>query len=73
MHDLSLLIFNDGFNFQDSVSNDCHDFTMLCINISDNNIITLRNVVYCWIIYIISKSQAINLLENSVLYKKIWS
>ena len=73
MHDLSLLIFNDEFNFQDSVCNDCHDFTMLCINISDNNIITLRNVAYCWIIYIISKSQAINLLENSVLYKKILS
>ena len=40
---------------------------MLCLNISDIAIITVKNVDYHCIIYNISKSEAINLLENSVL------
>ena len=40
---------------------------MLCLNISDIAIITVKNVDYRCIIYNISKSEAINLLENSVL------
>ena len=35
--------------------------------ISDIAIITVRNVDYCCVIYKIKKSEAINLLENSVL------
>ena len=38
---------------------------MLSINISDITIITNENVEYCCIIDDISKSEAINLLENS--------
>ena len=45
--------FNYGFKFQDHVCNGCHDLSMFCINISD--------------IAIISKSEAIHLLENSIL------
>ena len=59
--------FNHGFKFQDSVRNGCHDLTMLRVNISDIAIITVKNVDYCCIIHSISKSEAINLLENSVL------
>ena len=33
------LFFNHGFKFQDSVSNGCHDLTMLCPNISNIAII----------------------------------
>ena len=33
------LFFNHGFKFQDSVSNGCHDLTMLCLNISNIAII----------------------------------
>ena len=47
-------LFNQGFKFEDTVCNGCHVFTMLCFNIRD-------------IIHNISKSEAINLLENSFL------
>ena len=40
---------------------------MLSVNISDIAIITVKNVDYCFIIYNISKSEAITLLKNSVL------
>ena len=39
---------------------------MLSINISDIAIITVKNVTYHCIIHNISKSEAINLLKNSV-------
>ena len=45
----------------------CHVFTMLCVNISDIAIITIENVDYHCIIHNITKSEAVNLLENSVL------
>ena len=40
---------------------------MLSVNISDIAIITVKSVDYRVIIHKISKSEAINLLENSVL------
>ena len=59
--------FHHGFEFQDSVCNGCHDLSMLCLNISDIAIITVKNVDYRCIIHNIRKSEAINLFENSVL------
>ena len=59
--------FNHGFKLQDSVCNGCHDLAMLSVNISDIAIITVKNLHYRCIIHNISKSKAINLLENSVL------
>ena len=66
--------FNHRFQFQDSVCNDCHDLTNVChdlttlsLNRSDIAIITVKNVDYRCIIHNIIKSEAINLLENSVL------
>ena len=59
-------IFNHGFTFQDSVCNGSHDLTILCLNISYTAIITVKNVDYHCFICSISKSNAINLLENSV-------
>ena len=67
MHDLPLLFSNYGFKFQDSVCNGCHDLTMLSVNIRDIAIISIINVDYRCIIHKISKSEAINLLERSVL------
>ena len=58
---------NHGFKFQDSVCNGCHVFTILIVNVSDIVIITIKNVHYRCIIHNISKSETINLLENSVL------
>ena len=55
--------------FSDYVWNACHDLTMLIVNISDIEIITVKNVDYCCIIHNVSKYEAIHLLENSVLVK----
>ena len=44
MHDFPILsCLNHGFKFQYSVY--CHDWSMLCLNISDIAIITVENVV----------------------------
>ena len=59
---------NHGWKFQDFVCNGCHVLTILCLYISSNiAIITLKSFDYRYIIHDISKSEAINLLENSVL------
>ena len=50
--------FNPGFKFQDSVCNGCHDLVILCLNISNIAIITVKNVGYCCIIQN-SKSEVI--------------
>ena len=59
--------FNHGFKFQDFVCNASHDLTKLSVNISDIDIITVKNVDYCCIIHNIGKSEAINILKNCVL------
>ena len=43
--------FNQRFEFQDYVCNGCHDFPMLCLNISDIAIFTVKNVDYHCIRY----------------------
>ena len=35
MHDFPILVFTQGFTFQDSVCNAFHDLTVLSVNISD--------------------------------------
>ena len=60
MSDLSLLVFNSGFKFQDSVSSGCHDLTILCLNVSDITIITVENVNYRCIIHDINKPEEIS-------------
>ena len=52
--------FRHGFEFRDSVCNGCHDLTMLSVNISDIDIITVKNVGYRCIIHNIRKSEATN-------------
>ena len=47
--------------------NDCHGLLMLRINISDITIVAVKEVDNCFIIQDIKKSEAINLLENSLL------
>ena len=48
---------------QDSMCNDCHDVTILCLNISNIAIITVKNVDCCCIIYNISN------LEQFIYWK----
>ena len=59
------LFFNNGFKFQHSICNGCHDLTMLNVDIRDIAIITVKDVDYRFITHKISKSKAIHLLENS--------
>ena len=59
--------FNHGFEFQYYLCNGCHDLTMLCLNISDITIITVKNVDYLCKIHNTSKCEAINLLRKSVV------
>ena len=69
--------FIHGFKIQDSVCNGCHDVTILSVNVNDIAIITAKNVDYRCIIQKISKSEAINLLQNSAhedhgyIYKRL--
>ena len=67
--------FNHGFKFQSSVCNGCDHLTMFCVNISSIAIIAIKGIDCRRIIHNISKSDAANLLENSVLvlgiYKKM--
>ena len=59
--------FNHGLRFQDSVCNGCYDSIIVCLNLSDIAIITVKKVDYCSIINNIIKSGEIILLRNSVL------
>ena len=60
-------LLNHGFKFKGSIWNGCHDLTMLSVSISDIAIIAVKDVNYCCIIHNISKFEATNLLNNSVL------
>ena len=59
--------FNHEFKLQYSVCNGCHDLLMLCLNLSNINIISVKGIDYRYIIHYISKSDSTNLLKNSVL------
>ena len=58
------------FNFQFYICNGCHDVLMLSINLSDIPILNIHGVSYRLIISGISKSEAINLIQNIDLSKK---
>ena len=60
-------LFNHVFKFQDSLCNGCHDLTMFSLDITDFAIITVKDLDHCCIVHGISESEAIHLLENSVL------
>ena len=54
------------FEFKKLVGNGCRDLMLLCLNISNIAIITVKSTDYRCIIHDISKSEAIYLLKNSV-------
>ena len=57
--------FNHGFKFENFVFNGFHDLKMLCLNISNTAVITVKNVDYRCIIHDVSKSEATHLFINS--------
>ena len=57
--------FNHGLEFEDSICNGSHYLLMLCLNISDIAIVTVIGADNCYIIYEISKFEAIHLLNSA--------
>ena len=56
-----------SFKFQPNVCNRCHDLLMMSINLCNIAILNIKGSDYCSIISLISKNEAINLLQNADL------
>ena len=61
---------NYSFKFQSNVYNTCHDLLMMSINLSNITILNIKGFDYRCIISLISKNEAINLLQNANLSEK---
>ena len=59
-----------GFKFQSAVGNGCHNILMMSMDLSDIIILKIHDADYCCIISRISKSEAINLMQNINLTEK---
>ena len=61
---------NYSFKFQPNVCNRCHDLLMMSVNLSDIAILNIKGSDYRCIISLISKNEAINLMQNTDLTKE---
>ena len=61
---------NYSFKFQPNVCKRCHDLQMISINLSDIAILKIKGSDYCCIISLISKNEALNLMQDADLTKK---
>ena len=61
---------NYSFKFQSNVCNRCHDLLMMSVNLTDIAIFNIQGCDYRYIISLISKNEAINLMQNADLTKK---
>ena len=61
---------NYGFKFQLNVCNRCHDLLMMAINLSDIAILNIKGSDYRRVISLVSKNEAINLMQNTDLTEK---
>ena len=61
---------NKGFKFQPYVCNRCHDLLIMSMNLSNIFILKIKSADYYCIITGISKSEALNLLQNIDLTEK---
>ena len=61
---------NYSFKFQPNVCNRCHDILMMSINLSDIAILNIKGSDYRCIISLISKNEAIKLMQNADLTEK---
>ena len=59
--------FYHAVEFQDYVLNGFHNFSMFCLNISNIITVTVQMLVIVILFIILTKSEAINFLENYVL------
>ena len=56
--------------FHSNICNRCHDLLMMSMNLSDIAILNIKGSDYCCIISLISKNEAINLMQNADLTEK---
>ena len=61
---------NKVFKFQPNVCDGCHDLSVMSMSFSNIASLNIKGADYCCIISRISKSGAINLLQNIYLTKK---
>ena len=59
-----------GYKHELHVCNGCHDLLMVVYNLKDFKILNIEGVDYRCYVFNMSKSDAINLLNNSVLRNK---
>ena len=58
------------FKFQLNVCNRCHDLLMMSVNFSDISILNIKGADYHFIMSVISKNEAINLMQHVNLTEK---
>ena len=64
-----------GYKYEPHVCNGCHDLSMVVYDLNDFMISNLKGIDYRCYVFNISKSDAINLLNNSVIkeyYDGFW-
>ena len=61
---------NNSFKFQPNVCNRCHDLLMWSTNLSDIAILNIKGSDSRCIVGLISKNEAINLMQNADLTEK---
>ena len=59
-----------SFKLQPDVCNRCHDLLIISITLSDVAILNTKSSDYCCIISLISKNEAIKLMQDANLTKK---
>ena len=59
-----------GYKYEPYVCNGCHDLSMIVYDLNDFMILNRKGVDYRCYVFNMSKSDAINLLNNSVLDNK---
>ena len=59
------------FKFQSTICNGCDNAIMMSFDITNIAILNIYSADYCCIGFGISKSEAINLLKNTYLSKKV--
>ena len=61
---------NYSFNFQPNACNRCHDLLMMFMNFSNIAILNIKGSNYRCIISLISKNEAINVMQKADLTEK---
>ena len=64
------IFLNKGFKFQTNVCNRYHDLLMMSMNLSNIATFNIKGSNYRCIISKVSKSEAINLMQNTDLIQK---